>query len=368
MSELRETPVHTSSAPNAGQTADLSLNLAQLKNSCDYWHFDGLSDDGREALLVRFYANYPFSSSYLKHIGDENGVLNLKDLNRIFPAVTFTYSVDGTTLLHAINEFDELKLPTPLSDGIRYTIGRSSFKVENAAYGSGYFVHLEVTAALNRRITAAFEWLSIESGPQEDRVDDDLPLGAWNLATPRADVSGRISMLDRHGDVRRQFHFRGTGYVDHIRGRRSGTGVEASRCWGRAHFADATAVYQHFSRKDGDQSRADLYVVQDGSVKKFAADCRVEEALRDRSGLRVPQQIWMTAEDGTELHVKPAGRVQSGLFEIQMLSEMTLKLPDGKERHTIGLTEFSDPGRLRNPVYRWLADLRTGKNGRSPLF
>src|SRR2546426_4382430 len=67
------------------------------------WHFDALSDDGREALVITFHDNYAFSPRYFLQQGNENGVAVAFDTK--IPAVTFTYSVDGKTVLRAVNEF-----------------------------------------------------------------------------------------------------------------------------------------------------------------------------------------------------------------------------------------------------------------------
>jgi hypothetical protein len=74
------------------------------------------------------------------------------------------------------------------------------------------------------------------------------------------------------------------------------------------------------------------------------------------------------AGEDISLKVKPVRVINSGFFEVQMLSEITLELNDGKHRTALGFTEFCDPRRMKNPFFRWVTDLRTGKNGKSPLF
>lgn len=366
MSDLRHIPSPTTDDPDPLRRAD-QLHISPPRSSCDYWHFDALSDDGSEAVIIRFYSNYPFSSRYFKHIDNERGVLGLSDIYEQFPAVTFTYSVNGVPVLHTINEFEDLDLESAVGDGKQYSIGDSSFSVDETAYGSGYMVRVELSTALRRRLHAEIEWLSIETGVGSDAVNDAVPLAAWDLSVPRADVSGRITSVGRRGETRKVIHFRGTGYVDHVRGRRIGKGVEGPRCWGRAHFADSTVIFQHFGQKDEDETLADLFIVRDGTVKKLAAQCRTHEAVRDRSGLKIPHAVTLSA-DGANLEVRPVKAVHTGLFEVHMLSEIKLTLDGDKPRHALGLIEFSDPSRMKNPVYRWLSDLRTGKHGRSPLF
>src|SRR5947209_12937869 len=94
-------------------------------NAFETWHFDALSDDGSEALVITFHDNYPFSPRYFLKTRNGNGSSASK--NR-FPAISFTYSVDGKVELRSVNEFrmDEFSAS---KDGIDCSIGDSSFRV-----------------------------------------------------------------------------------------------------------------------------------------------------------------------------------------------------------------------------------------------
>ena len=37
------------------------------RNAFESWRFDALSDDGREAVVITFYDNYPFSTGYYEN-------------------------------------------------------------------------------------------------------------------------------------------------------------------------------------------------------------------------------------------------------------------------------------------------------------
>jgi carotenoid 1,2-hydratase len=336
---------------------------AEVQGMHEYWHFDALSDDGSEALIVRFHSNYPFSSRYFKHMGSD---VHKSDEPQRFPAICFTYWVDGSAALHTVNEFAGGDfLASPVNDG--HAIGMSSFRIEAAEYGTGYVLKIDLSTSLKRRIKAECEWVAIESGPYNDLRGDGTDLDAWSVSAPRADVSGRITLIGRRGDVRKLVHFRGTGYHDHVRSGSVVEGIGGPRCWGRVHFADSTVVFQQLAGSLGESS-GDMILVRDGSAEKFETRCEINGLTRDRSGLLIPREITLTAADNIKLTVKPVRVVCSGFFESQMLSETTLELGDGKHHSTLGLTEFSDPRRMKNPFFRWVTDLRTGKDGKSPLF
>ena len=326
-------------------------SIDHLSGASEYWHFDALSDDGREALIVTFHNNYAFSPRFFRE-AKQNGSAPSKR----FPAVTFTYSVDGTIVLRAVNEFTAGEFP---NNRERCTIGKSSFEQSCAAYGSGFMLHIDLLTARKCRLEADLEWVTIETRDSRSAGDDSA---ARSIVVPRSDVSGRIMRIGRRGLTQKVFNFRGTGYHDHVQG---GDLLEnaAARIFGRAHFIDATAI---FECRDKEESR--VVICRDGVMTERNAKMEAQSYRRDRYGLSFAQRLSFVTDDNLRVRVKPLMAIESGFFKKTMTSEITLMLRDGKPRKTTGIVEFTTPGRMKNGVFRWLSDLRIGKNGRSPLF
>ena len=127
------------------------------RDAFERWHFDALSDDGREALVIKFYDNYVFSPRYFRRSGNHNG-RSITHEERC-PAISFAYSLDGKIILQATNEFRAGEFSAS-DDGINCFIGGSSFRVDAAAYGSGFRIKVELMTARKRQIKAELEWLS----------------------------------------------------------------------------------------------------------------------------------------------------------------------------------------------------------------
>ena len=68
------------------------------------------------------------------------------------------------------------------------------------------------------------------------------------------------------------------------------------------------------------------------------------------------------------LTVKPAEVIDSSFYFLRFLSEITISCGGSAERTTVGLTEFIAPKSLKYRWLNWLADIRTGKDGRSSYF
>lgn len=325
----------------------------------EWWYFDALSDDGSEAVVIVFLDNFIFSPRY-------NQKRKLIE-NVRFPAISFLYYRDGKPVYRAINEFSPEKF-TARSDLPGCHIGDSFFNLEKAPYGSGYVVSVSATLGRNKRIEASFEWLSIEADLAPEQFCFENTSHCWNMVAPRSDVTGRITVYDRRGkrsDVR---HFRGTGYHDHNIDNR--WVAETVRDWyrGRAHFADATAVFYRYCELGDQQPETRLYVVRDGALRERSASYEEQNYTRNRYGIRYPTRLRLISEDNIRLRVKPLKIIDASFYYLRFLSEMNLTLRDGRPRKTIGITEFIAPENLKHRWLDWITNMRIGRDGKAPFF
>lgn len=302
------------------------------------WHFDALSDDGREAVSIEFVDNCRLSP-----VRRHNGGSPISK-----SAVSFVYSVEGKTVARVLTEFDKTELAT---GGCK--IGGSTFEIASAEYGSGVLVHIELARRRGHRVSAEMEWLDVESGHASgDSGEGDFN---WNIVAPRSDVSGRIKIAGKKGDVRKLVHFRGTGYHDEFC--LDETMRSAGRCWGRAHFVDATAIFHHLDGGIPTRRSSKIYLERDGKLHERSADFEMLNIVRDRYGMRIPQRLTFTSDDNIRVRVKPVRAIRSGFFDTKLVSEITLSLRDGKPRKTLGVTEFWEPSRLNKPLLRFADSL-----------
>lgn len=334
-------------------------------NAFESWHFDAVSDDGREAVVIAFYDNFVLSPRFHSASSrtDSNGGGTMSQ--KRFPAVSFVYSIDGSSILSGVNEFSLSELEAN-KEKPELVLGKSSFRIEEQDYGKAYIVTVDIDTVRGRRIRAELEWLTIEADLMPGAVEKSSAI--WNIAVPRSDVSGKIMLIGRRGKVRKLMQFRGTGYHDHVSSENVHYRDLGSRMWGRAHYVDSTVVFDRLGGVQDRKAGGDIYLVRDGKIEVRPAACEASEHRRDLWGLNVPRKIEFTVGEEVRLDVRPVSTVRSGFSDVKMLSEITLDLKDGKQRKTIGLTEFVDPRRMRNPFFRWISDLRIGKRGRSPIF
>ena len=324
--------------------------------SYEWWYFDALSDDGSEAIVIIFLDNYIYSPRYN----------NSRLTSSRFPAVSFTYFRDGKPLYKAVGEYSESQFSA--SESIpQCRIGESAFKAESAAYGSGYLLSINLPLSNDGRLEAKFEWLSIESNLAADELEYRESPHRWNMAVPRADVTGRIEVKNKKGlvkdDVR---HFRGTGYHDHKMDDRWLANTVQDWHWGRAHFADSTAVfYRH--REIGDKTPSTkLLVIKDNELHERDVRFEDQNYVRDKFGIRYPTRLQFISEDNVRLRVKPIKVIDSSFYFLRFMSEITLTIRDGVPRKTKGITEFIAPKTLKYRWLNWLRGMQTRKRGKDP--
>ena len=328
--------------------------------SYEWWYFDALSDDGREAVIIVFLDNFIYSPRYnresLKITGNER-----------CPAVSFTYFRDGVAVYKPTTEFHHSDFRAS-EDRPECSIGGSGFVMDAADYGSGYLLTVKASLPGSRTLEAKFEWLSVESDLSPDGFCYEDTRHCWNMVSPRSDVTGKIRIYSSHGIELDSIRFRGTGYHDHNLDNRWLAKTVGDWHWGRAHFADCTVVFYRFRQVGEEDANTRMIVVRDGKMEERDAAFEAQSYVRDRLGIRYPSQLHLASDDGLRLHVKPIQTIDSSFYFMRFLSEITFEAPDRPYRTTTGITEFIAPKTLKYRWLNWLADVRTGKNGESSYF
>lgn len=343
----------------------------------EWWYFDALSEDGRDAVVIIFLDNFIFSPRYnAKNSRQEKlfGKIKNKLLRRnsehnynLFPAIAFIYYRDGKPKYRAINEFAPEEFSASL-DKAECAIGDNVFRVESAPYGSGYLLSIKAKLRKNRNLEAHFEWLSVESDFTPGRDIDIRDAHSWNMAVARADVTGKISISDDKEKNLDTIHFRGTGYHDHNLDNRWLPKTVCDWQWGRAHFNDATVVFYRYKEYGEQNPVTKLFTVKEGKLSESDAAYEELKFKRDKFGIKYPTHLNFITADNTRLNVKPIKIIDSSFFYLRFLSEMILTCPDGEPHKTVGITEYLAPKALKYRWLDWLTNMRIGRKGKGAFL
>src|SRR5688500_11671470 len=118
-------------------TSSIALDVWNPKTDSkafEWWYFDALSEDGRDAVVIIFLDNFIFSPRYN---ASNRKNQNEKSINKRFPAIAFCYYRDGKPVYRAVNEYGSKEFSAG-KDSPSCSIGDSSFNYQSAPYGSGY--------------------------------------------------------------------------------------------------------------------------------------------------------------------------------------------------------------------------------------
>lgn len=344
----------------------------------EWWYFDALSDDGREAIVVIFLDNFIFSPRYNRQVQNPKSKVQSQTESALdsalpaldsprCPALVFIYYKDGKPLYRAINEFppeqffgDE-KLPS-------CRLGENEFKFETAPYGSGYLLKIDATLRKNYKLKAKLEWLSIESDflPEKDFALAENSHN-WNLVAPRSDVTGKIEVFQQNGKLQGVHHFRGTGYHDHNTDARWLAETVQDWQWGRAHFTDATAVFYRY-KEAGAKPTTKLFLVKNGELLASDAECVEADFARNIFGMKYPKSLSFSTAEDVKFSVRQTRLIDASFFYLRFLSETEIKCPDGSRHEAFAITEHLAPKALKYRWLDWLTDMRIGRNGKGSFL
>ncbi len=310
----------------------------------EWWYFDALSSGGKDAVIIKFADNSIDSPRY--------GVVGDNTANRRVPAVSFTYIREGKTVCSFVNEYTSADFSAD-ENVLACKISNSAFTFDKADYGTGYRIEIFGKTASGKTIEARFEWLLIES----DILDGESPKQkghCWNIISPRADVTGQITIQGRNHSRPEIYKFRGSGYHDHNRDDRNFLEHVSRWVRGRVHYADSTAIFCSYGEFGSDVEDARLLLLRDGETRTRKVAFDVQEWERGRFGTSYPSRIRLVTDENIRLRIKPETIIDSSRFCQRFLSEMTLTLRDGVPRKANGIVEFISPRVSRFRLLNWL--------------
>jgi carotenoid 1,2-hydratase len=341
---------------------------SQTSSAYEWWYFDAVSDDGRDAVVAIFLDNFIFSPRY-NSIKNKSKVRNPKSEIVRFPAVAFCFYRDGKPLYRAINELSAKEF-SARTDFPACRIGASQFAFEAAPYGVRYLLDLNLNLRGGKKLKASLEWLVVERdlAAHPCAYIDLSDKHFWNLAAPRADVTGRIEIFDRANNQQNSIRFRGTGYHDHNLDSRSLANTVAEWQWGRAHFSDATAVFYRYCEKAGGEPITKLFLIREGKLFSTAAEFRANQRTQNIFGLKYARELNFFTPNAAQLIVRQKQIVDASFFYLRFLSEINLDFGDGKQREILGITEHLAPRSLNFRWLDWLVNMRIGRNGKGAFL
>ncbi len=209
----------------------------------EWWYFDAISDDGRDAIVVVFYAGLPFDPSYgvatLRHLKNPAKYPQPRALDH--SAIGFSWYRDGKAIAYALNGF---KADRFAHQAEPFSVEVSTSRVQRDS--DGYTLTIATPSVEGRPIRAEFRFQPAASTEpfERDLGTPEAPHN-WLLVASDCRVEGSATFGDE------QHPFQGRGYHDHNAGAEDLSVAMKRWEWGRFHHGTTTEIYYASEPRQG---------------------------------------------------------------------------------------------------------------------
>lgn len=321
----------------------------QSPGAHEWWYFDAISDDGRDAIVLVWYSALPFDPAY--------GVASLRHIRQpdLFPkphpldhcAIGFSWYRDGKTMAYALNSWNRDHFSHDLNQkGLELSVGRNSL---NRQSDNSYRLQIN-TPILGFRSKRA--QVDTTFKPSDGLTAWEKDLGSpghshlWMLAAADCRVSGSILAGKRSLD------FEGRGYHDHNAG-----DDELSRSfhrwhWGRFHNDRKTEIYYICEPSPG-RSEGLWIECDTGQVSRVDQIDKLDGQNPRKTvfGIRYHDELGHLPTQSTWSLGKP---VDQGPFYLRWVGQSK----KNNEIHGRGICELLQADYLHQPWFNWMIPYR----------
>jgi carotenoid 1,2-hydratase len=342
---------------------DRFLNFG-TPGSQEWWYFDALGRDGRDALVLVWYAGLPFDPSYgvaaLRHRKDPRRRPAPHPLDHA--AVGLSWYRDGRTLAYALNAFPRSAFSCR-DEPFRLDIAGNALERD----GRGYRLRVE-TPAVDGRSTIEAD-LTFAPTPGTEPLERDLGQGGsphlWILAAADCRVAGTVAIRGRKAV--HSLDFEGRGYHDHNAGSEEISLAMRRWAWGRVHLGPLTHVYYRAEPHAGHASGVWI-TLRDGRPERTRDDAGFQGDDPGTSlsqtgnvfGVRHGVTLTVSHSDGA-LADQRRGCVDDGPFYRRWVGDFLAlggAAPDGTSALAPGVSELLDTRNLNRPLFNWMIPYR----------
>ncbi len=320
----------------------------------EWWYFDAISDDGRDAVVVVWYAGLPFDPDYgvatLRHLKNPTAHPAPTALDHC--AIGFSWYHDGKTAAYALNGFrsgDFTHAPEP------FVVAIAGNRLDRD--GRDYCLTV-ATPAVDGKHRIAAE-LRFRPAPASESLEQDLGNPGsphlWILAAADCRAEGRIRIA---GPRPLDLEFLGRGYHDHNAGAEELSVAMTRWHWGRVHDGSSTEIYYRAEPRSG--APRNLWITcHDGRPVAVRNEVTIAESELRRNVFGVRDPGILTATAGRSVLIRRNLRcLDDGPFYRRSLAKF-----DSEGRTSVGISELLDTRNLHRRLFNWMIPYRLKRPG-----
>ena len=329
----------------------------------EWWYFDAISDDGRDALVIVWYAGLPFDPSYgvatLRHLKNPARYPAPRALDH--SAIGFSWYRDGKTLAYALNGHR--------ADAFRHHPDPFAVEVATSRFerqGGEYRLTVDTPSVDRRPIRAEVRFVPADATEpfERDLGRPDAPHD-WMLAASDCRVEGTVTVGGE------SLNFAGRGYHDHNAGAEEMAVAMKRWEWGRVHHGPFAEIYYESTPRVGEPRALWITtrdgrpeVVHEGEELELGTGEKWGDKTRSRNvfGLDTPKARGYLP-DGLALWRTIGPCLDDGPFYRRWLADFEI---DGDSLvKARGIAELLETRHLHKAWFNWMIPYRLKWPGRS---
>ncbi len=319
----------------------------------EWWYFDAISGDGRDVLVIVFYAGLPFDPSYgvatLRHLKDPAKYPQPRALDH--SAIGLSWHRDGKPLAFALNGHD--------ASAFRHRADPFEVRVASsrlARDGEGYALSIATPSVEGKAIVAGVRFRPADrTEPFERDLGTPAAPHDWILAAADCRVEGSIAIAGQSSP------FEGRGYHDHNAGAEEMSLAIRRWEWGRVHHGPFTEIYYRSEPRVG--AVQSLWITcRDGRPEEVREGVAVEgggaKPARNVFGIRHSPTL-VFAHEGRALGRTPGVCLDDGPFYRRWVAGFGID----DRAEAPGIAELLDTRHLHKPWFNWMIPYRLKRPG-----
>ncbi len=321
----------------------------------EWWYFDAISADGRDVLVIIYYAGLPFDPSYgvaaIRHVRNPGKYPQPNPLDH--SAVGLSWHRDGKQVAYALSGHK--------ADAFRHQADPFEVQVATSRVArdlDGTYRLTVLTPSVDGKPIRA----SIRFAPAAGTVPFERNLGSaelphqWILAAPDCQVEGSVAI----GDL--STNFTGRGYHDHNAGSEEMSLAMKRWEWGRVHIGDETHVYYASIPQLGKGESQSLWITcragRPEAVRENQSSVQLQEKNPERTVFGIHHSRERTLDDGhASLTRRTVVCLDDGPFYRRWVADCEL-LDHTEHSLGTGICELLDTRHMNRWYVNWMIPYR----------
>lgn len=346
----------------------------QEPGAYEWWYFDAEDRALGLSFVLIWFSGFPFSPDYTNHYESwKQRLITEPPLSSNYSGFSFQLYENNVETVNFIKEGHRGLFESNHSEiGVRFEKNRfiyNSLKDE-------YTIDIDFSFPARKkevRATLLFKprrRIVYEKKDGNNNGNDSLH--QWLLSVPKAEVDGRIDIIDQRNSTIRTIPIQAVGYHDHNLGAVPMQEYISRWYWGRAFSDFFDLIYYVIYFRNNEYKPLTLLLLHDNkSERAIVYDAVQFSETNFRKGLFSPlhsRNLDLKHEESVILHIHHDKVLDSGPFYLRFASCISLQI-DGRNLEGIrGISEFLDPAPLQSKFMRFFTRSRIWREGRYSIM